>query len=495
MSAVTPYATVVIPTHDRVSTLAVTVDSIQRQTVREIEILLAGDGATAEVADAARGLAAADSRIRFLEFDKAPGSGGANRDRAIREFARAERIFYTDDDDLWLDRHVETIGPHLDSHEVVDTLPVSATVGGRLALTLVNSGSPQTRALLVENKLQSMYDTHLAHRRSTYLVLGGPWKKALGGDVVFKVLGTFAAADIRWLTLPLATAVSLHGGARSTASPGRRRDEIVEWSARLAQHTPRMLTAAAHPAWPFFYCLNLYPPEPGDEVHDYLRRLGMVLPGARGTTADPTLLTLPLDPERCREVETTFALHRGDTIAIEQIAALTPLLLDVVKVAVASWPFLRRALRRLPLPRSLALVDSLSPEDPHARELLAIFRCYLLLWARRPAEALPPAERLAAEARFVPHEVEMLLGEIHLALANPDLGFGWLQRAAARENRGSAISGRLAAALIKAGRVDEARACLERMEQRLGGLPHTVALRRQLIALQSRRDGTAAPPA
>jgi glycosyltransferase involved in cell wall biosynthesis len=487
-----PYATVIVPTHDRIATLAVTVASVQRQTVQEIEIIISGDGATADVTNAAHALAAQDSRVRFLEFEKAPGSGGENRDRAIREFARAERIFYTDDDDLWLPQHIETIGLQLDHFDVVDTLPVSATACGRLALTCVNSASQTTRSLLMQDKLQSMYDTHLAHRRSTYLALGGPWRKALGGDVVFKVLGTFAAANVSWLTLPIATAISLHGGARATNSSTERQAEIVAWSSRLKEHTPQMLTADAHPAWPFFYGLNLFPPEAGDTLYDYLRRLGMKLPrdgSDPGLEAD--LLTLPLDQAKCDEMETTFALHRGDLVDTARIISVAPVLLDTVKVAVSSWPFLRRALRRLPLAKALTLVQSLPRSDPRTGELLAIFEVYLRLWARQPKLALPLAERLAADVRFVPHEAELLLGEVHLALGNFDEGFSYLGRAAARENRGSAISGRLAVAFMKAGRIDDARVCLERIESRLGGLPHTVALRRQLTALEIERRDTA----
>lgn len=484
-----PYATVIIPTHDRAATLDVTVESVQRQSVHDIQILIAGDGATNEVVEIAKGLTAKDSRVQFIPFDKAPGSGGANRHRAISEFARSERIFYTDDDDLWLAQHVEMIGLHLDHFDIVDTLPVSATACGRLALTCVNSGSMVTRSLLAGDKLQSMYDTHLAHRRSTYLALGAPWTRALGGDVVFKVLGTFAAADVRWKTLPLATAVSLHGGARSTASAAERRAEIQAWRQRLQHHDALNLTQEAHPAWPLFYCLNLFGAQPNETVHDYLGRLGMALPCNSCRQPEDDALVLPLDAARSREVETAFALHQGTPVDLEQLTLVAPLLLDIVKVAVASWPFLRRALRHLPIAKAMALVRSLPRTDPCAVELLEMFEAYLLLWARQPHKALPIAERILASVRLVPQEAELLLGEIHLALENLPEGIAYLSRAADRENRGSSISSRLAVALMKTGQLDAARRCIERIESRLSGLPHTVALRRRLAELEEMRGG------
>jgi glycosyltransferase involved in cell wall biosynthesis len=44
-----PYASVIIPTHDRVATLTAAVASVQRQTVEDIEIIIVGDGPTPDM--------------------------------------------------------------------------------------------------------------------------------------------------------------------------------------------------------------------------------------------------------------------------------------------------------------------------------------------------------------------------------------------------------------------------------------------------------------
>src|SRR5436190_1360714 len=232
------YASVIIPTHDRHSTLRYAVASIQAQSVRDIEILIVGDGTTLPVADIARSIANRDRRVRFLDFTKETRDGGPNCHRGVQA-ASAERIFYCDDDDLWLPQHVATLGPLLDQFDIADTTPVSVgslPIGGQTRLhgTLVNSGADHVRSLLAQNKLKLTYDTHVAHRRSSYFQLGTPWI-ASSGPSVTHMLATFAQSDqIRWKTLPVPTALSLHGAARSQRSDTERAAEIDVWLRQIS---------------------------------------------------------------------------------------------------------------------------------------------------------------------------------------------------------------------------------------------------------------------
>ena len=276
-----PYASAIVPTHDRASTLPVALRSIARQTVSNIEIIVVGDGATDEVAAAAETFAEADKRVRFLRFDKGENDGGDNRDRGVLE-ARSERIFYCDDDDIWLPQHVETLGPHLDGNDIVDTLavsvgmiPVAATQ--RLHGALVNHGNGRTRTLLAEHRLKLIFDTHLAHRKSRYVAMGRPWVNR----EIFSIdhlLTTFAADnDVRWTTLPTATALSLHGLGRRHATASERVAEIERWFARTASWTPDHLIRQANFGWYFFRLLSAERPLPDDTVATYLARMGIRL--------------------------------------------------------------------------------------------------------------------------------------------------------------------------------------------------------------------------
>src|SRR6476661_8866865 len=115
-----PYASVILPTLDRAATLPFALASVQAQTEAYLEILLVLDGATAACRDVARAAARADVRIRVLDLPKGHGDGSESVDRAVRQ-AAAPRIFYIDDDDLWLPEHVARLGPLLDAHDVVDS--------------------------------------------------------------------------------------------------------------------------------------------------------------------------------------------------------------------------------------------------------------------------------------------------------------------------------------------------------------------------------------
>jgi hypothetical protein len=232
-----------VPTFDRHATLPITVRSIQNQTVRDIEILIAGDGCTPETREAALAIVSADSRVRFLDLPKAPIRGAANRDRAVRE-ASAARIFYSDDDDLLLPHHVEVLGPALDHADVADTPAATMMIHGPVALGILNSGHPVQRDLLKSGRLKSVFDTHLAHRKKTYLDRAGAWLAAPDRRVVLHMLKSFASDDaVKWKTLQRTTACSFHGARRINATPAERGRELEDFSRGLSPDREHALRA------------------------------------------------------------------------------------------------------------------------------------------------------------------------------------------------------------------------------------------------------------
>ena len=90
--------------------------SAQAQTVRDIEIVVAGDGVTPAVREIAESFARSDPRIRFYDRPKAPLRGVANRDLAVRE-AAADGLRY-EHGGLWL-RKIDYRQPMMDAFVVV----------------------------------------------------------------------------------------------------------------------------------------------------------------------------------------------------------------------------------------------------------------------------------------------------------------------------------------------------------------------------------------
>lgn len=97
---------VVIPTYNRKAVLLESIASVQRQTFRNLEILVCDDGSTDGSREAVESVIAVDDRVRWLAAEHC-GYPGTVRNRGIRA-ARGEWIAFQDSDDLWLPAKLET---------------------------------------------------------------------------------------------------------------------------------------------------------------------------------------------------------------------------------------------------------------------------------------------------------------------------------------------------------------------------------------------------
>lgn len=228
-----PLATVIIPTFNRAGTLPLAIKSALNQSIHDIEVLIVGDGCSEECRQVAREFESVDSRVKFYDMEKAPLRGLANRDMAVRR-ARGQYIFYSDDDDLLLPHHVETLSQILKHCDVVDTPAVSVSTTGRVDLGLHDSGSSLQRDLLSKGILKMVFDTHLAHRKEAYLALGAPWLYGKDRRAVLHFLGAFAKSrQIKWITVNRITALSFHGMARVAMGDTQRASELAAWSDQI----------------------------------------------------------------------------------------------------------------------------------------------------------------------------------------------------------------------------------------------------------------------
>jgi glycosyltransferase involved in cell wall biosynthesis len=481
-----PYASVIIPTHDRAATLPVALASIARQTVENIEIIVAGDGPTAEVTAAAEAAAAADRRIRFLRFEKGSNNGGANRHRAVLE-ARSERIFYCDDDDLWLRQHVETIGPHLDRHDVVDTLPVSVGMipvgsSSRLHGALINNGDARTRTLLATRRLKIVFDTHLAHRKSRYVAMEQPWANAelLAVD---HLLAAFAAdVNVRWWTLPTATALSLHGLGRRHVAAADRLAEIQAWCDRTQAWTPEHLLARSNFAWYFFRMLAAEAAAEDDTVAGYLARMGILWdPGERVGDGETLMLPAPLEPQQREPLELLFALNQGRIVEESALPILIPQLLDIVLGHVISVRFALKLLTPFGSAGGITAVGRIEETHPESAHLIRLLRAHLLTRAKRHAEAHALAGRLAAEGRLPRYDLTRLLAAIEVGQGNGDAAIARMTAAWGEMREQTAIGLELAAMLAAVGRREDALSLCRDLEPRLPeGHPGLLSLYQRL---------------
>ena len=125
-----PTITVLIPIHNQAAFLKHSLASVLHQTVRDLDVIVSGDGCTDDSADVVA--ACHDPRVRWLGFPKGPGLGYANRARALAE-ARSDLVAYLSPDDLWLPRHLETLLGALEREglDFVFSRPIMVRPNGR----------------------------------------------------------------------------------------------------------------------------------------------------------------------------------------------------------------------------------------------------------------------------------------------------------------------------------------------------------------------------
>lgn len=162
-------ASVLIPIHDKPTTLPLTVDTVLRQHVTDLEVLLIGDGVTTEVRSVVDELLDRDRRIRFLDFPKGPHHGERYRHDAIMA-ADSDAIFYLCDDDLLLPDHVGDLLDLLAHHDLVQCLNGWVTETGHVRLYAADLADPDVVALHVREDLRfnSVSITGTAHTRAAY---------------------------------------------------------------------------------------------------------------------------------------------------------------------------------------------------------------------------------------------------------------------------------------------------------------------------------------
>jgi glycosyltransferase involved in cell wall biosynthesis len=97
-----PLVSVIVPAHDAESTVVDTLESVRRQTVTDLEVIVVDDGSTDDTA--ARVARVTDPRITLASFPRAGPSAARNRGMAR---ARGAYLSFLDADDLWTPDKVE----------------------------------------------------------------------------------------------------------------------------------------------------------------------------------------------------------------------------------------------------------------------------------------------------------------------------------------------------------------------------------------------------
>ncbi len=175
-----PLFSILLPTHNRPDVIAHSIRSVLDQTCDDFELLVAGDGATAETA--AEVLAFNDPRIRWFDLPKAVGFGYSNRNAVLRQ-ARGKFFAFAADDDLILPNHLSELRRLLDTGAaLVCTRAAWVSTDGVAAPFLTNLDIADEREIFLtyQNSIPSSCFAY----RSDALPDKGAWPEAepAGGD-------------------------------------------------------------------------------------------------------------------------------------------------------------------------------------------------------------------------------------------------------------------------------------------------------------------------
>ena len=244
-------ATVIISTFGRADFIVWPLKSAQRQTVEDIEILVVGDGSSAETAELVREEAGKDPRIRFFDNPKGERNGERHRHQAVLQ-SRGKIICYLGHDDLWFPGHVEAMLPapqrsrlraialHLYNRRRRHPRSSPAHLGSFLPLPHVG------------DRWNRFGPTSAAHTRDIYFDLPHGWRPApesIWSDL-FMWRQFINHPGCRFAGLPLTTSISFPRSLRREYSVEQREAELADWFPRLSlpEEAERLSLAALQAA-------------------------------------------------------------------------------------------------------------------------------------------------------------------------------------------------------------------------------------------------------
>jgi hypothetical protein len=228
-------ASVLVPTHDHASTLALAVESALRQTVHELEVLIIGDGVTEEVRGVARDLERQDERVRFLDLPKGPHHGEIHRHTAVEQSA-GEIIAYLCDDDLFMPEHLADMLDLLVDHDLAQCVNGYVDPDGNIGIFVGRLDDPVYVARLCDpaKHFNFVGITGTAHTRAFYDRAGTPWETTPAGvypDQHQWRRMLLSGGSVRATTSDRMTVIGLPSsmGGRDAWSPAERAAELDAW--------------------------------------------------------------------------------------------------------------------------------------------------------------------------------------------------------------------------------------------------------------------------
>jgi hypothetical protein len=227
-----PLVTVIIPTHNHAGTVDLAGRSVLGQSVRSLELVVIGDGATPQVRAAVTSLLS-DDRVRFIDHPKSSSRAELVRHEVLAE-ATSPYVCYLGDDDIMLPDHLAVTLDRLHSVDFTHPLPVFVDGDGILRAHLTDLAEPRCRLWHQRSRRNAVSLTGVGHRLDAYFRLPIGWREAppeVWSDH-YMWQQWFAIPGFRYATGDRLTVLKFEAAARAGRTDRQRRAEIVDWLAR-----------------------------------------------------------------------------------------------------------------------------------------------------------------------------------------------------------------------------------------------------------------------
>ena len=316
---------ILCPTHDHCDTLLAAVASVQAQRDPDWRLVVIGDGAPARTGQILAELQARGPRVTYRAFPKGDRFGEVYRDAVIRE-TEAEFICHLGDDDLWSDRHLQTMTAMLDHADWAMQAELNLLVDGSWMWRIANQAGRLAR-LLHRADLPGMLGgglNNVAYRRAAYLGLPRGWQAAPQGHPsdVYMWLEFLRRPGLRIASSADTTFVKFPGSAaRKTHAPTQRLAEMAPVLAGI--NRPDYIAdarGAADVAVPLLQAMFLARAGDATSPESALDRIGLRAVGPRDvpqTVTDGDAMPVPLTAMQRDLSDLAWLLLRAQTAPTE----------------------------------------------------------------------------------------------------------------------------------------------------------------------------------
>ena len=271
-------ASIILPTHKDPGTISYSIKSVLNQNYKNYELIIVLDGADESTKHKLGELSLVDKRIKLQEYPKGVGRGHGNRDLAIKS-SSGDVIFFIDEDDLWLENHLNLMLEELKTSNAHATSSVIASITPKNKIEIAISDHATGILRDSISKYINVYDTHFCILKKTYLELKSPFFSAEnnsgGPRNFFKEIAL--SRNINWVHIPEISALSFHGGPRRSSgiSDSEKTHQIQEWYEKIIRKKidSHILFTNSSVIGHLAGLIHAFPPCLEESLDNYLKRL------------------------------------------------------------------------------------------------------------------------------------------------------------------------------------------------------------------------------